>query len=170
MRANTNCQSYHSWHLWLQSKNIVLLTHSKCPYKSKLWHVLGKETADNMLSTSITVSHSSDLGLDSILPHGEVLLTLLFPLRLQRKLQDKQSKMSGHLWLKKPTEKSNHSENHGLQNFSYKQLMMDNRIAIDWDCRVTFQTGYCFNDASTSHTFKNWLYTSILCCVIAIER
>jgi hypothetical protein len=42
-------------------------------------------------------SHSSDLGLDSILPHGEVLLTLLFPLGLQRELQDRQSKMSGHL-------------------------------------------------------------------------
>jgi len=36
-----------------------------------------------MLSTT---SHSSDLGLDSILPHREVLVTLLFPLRLQRKL------------------------------------------------------------------------------------
>jgi hypothetical protein len=37
----------------------------------------------------------ANLGLDSILPHGEVLLTLLFPLRLQRKLQDRQRKISG---------------------------------------------------------------------------
>jgi hypothetical protein len=52
-------------------------------------------------------SHSSDLGLDSILPHGEVLVTLLFPLRLQRKLVDKyRTKMSGHLLFDKLTKQS----------------------------------------------------------------
>ena len=66
-------------------------------------HFLGRETADDMLGTA---SYSSDLGLDSILPHGEVLLTLLFPLRLQRKLQDKQKKMSGHIWLKNQHKRS----------------------------------------------------------------
>jgi len=94
MRADTNCQSKQSRHLLLQSKTPYFRPTANVHTNQNLKHFLGKETADDMLSTA---SHSSDLGLDSILPHGEVLLTLLFPLRLQRKLQDKQSKMSGHL-------------------------------------------------------------------------
>uniref|UniRef100_A0A0A9CZK3 Uncharacterized protein n=1 Tax=Arundo donax TaxID=35708 RepID=A0A0A9CZK3_ARUDO len=34
----------------------------------------------------------SNLGLDSILPHGEILLTLLLPLRPQRELYNKCNK------------------------------------------------------------------------------
>jgi hypothetical protein len=55
------------------------------PIQIKLKHFLGAAICS-------TLHLSPDLGLDCVLPHGEVLFTLLFSLGLQRKLHNKTDK------------------------------------------------------------------------------